>query len=358
MFKFIIKNNKELLLMGLTLILVFSLCACNKSSVTQTQYEKDIIAREEVQKCFLSEYVTDSNYELIASSITKRQIDKDKNEDKIYCDVEISNEYFHVNLSVLMKYYFYDKNGWVLENFEIIDKTVVPIGVANEESVFNVVSDNLIDEMYEGRTAVLCLFNDDIKTLRHGTLTKIGSEFDSENKQMKLNVCYKSKVVEVNGYYLLDFDSKNGWSLHPVYDDDKYITNVMYISSYTADYSAALGSFSTIANGSMNISKYDLNITEITDNKISYSVDVEGFDTYYTYADSDVLQETFDPITGTVSLYSGKYSTSGTTMNFLLGNYFYNPIDDRWDSSSYGPDYPNSWSSNQYFTPRTLGRNN
>lgn len=357
MLRFIIKNSKKLFLTGLIVILTLSLCACGKASVSQAQYEKDIIAREEVQKCFLSEYVTNSNYELIASSVTKRQIDKDKNEDKIYCDVEIANEYFHVNLSVLMKYYFYDKNGWVLEKFEIIDKTVVPIGVANEDAVFNAVSDNLIDEIYEGRTAVLCLFNDEFKTLRHGRLTKVGSEFDSENQQMKLNVCYKSDVIEVNGYYLLDFDSRDGWSLHPVYDDAEYITDVMHISSYTADYSAALGSFSTIANGSMNISKYDLNITEITDNTISYSVDVEGFDTYYTYADSDVLQEIFDPLTGTFSLNSGEYSVSGTTMDFPLGNYFYNSIDDRWDSSS-GPDYPNSWSSNQYFTPRTLGRNN
>lgn len=348
------KRKITIALSLLSLLMLLLLTGCSEKSVSEAQLKEDLLEQEEVQTCFSSEFTKESAYSIDTLEITKEQINSESKQHVIYCNFTIKNDYFNVELSAQCTYNFYDKGGWILDEFNVLEKSVIPISAAEGQEVINKVLDESSDEDYTGRTAINCLYNKTNKTLRHGTLSIVDSTFDKENMQTKIIVCYKSDVIEVNGHYLLHFDSDDGWVIESEQNTDENEKIVMYVDGYTADYSSAIGNFTSNPFGNMNITGYNLNIVEISENSISYSIKIDGYEAF-TYLDSETLLDDFDPLTGTVSLRTGKYSMYGYKLDSPAGTYIYNPIDDRWDSS-YGPNYPSSYSSNQFFVPRQLGR--
>lgn len=349
------KERKIMITLPLLFLLMFLLLTgCGEKSVSEMQLKNDLIKQEEVQTCFSSEFTNESTYSIDTFKIKKEQINRDNKQDLIYCDFTIKNDYFNVELSAQCTYNFYDKGGWILDELNILEKNVVPIRAAEGQEVINKVLDESSDVDYIGRTAINCLYNNTYKTLRHGTLSIVDSVFDKENMQSKIIVCYKSNVIEVNGHYLLYFDNDTGWIIESEQNTDENGKTVMCVDNYTADYSSAIGDFASTPFGDINITGYNLNIVGISENSISYSIKIDGYEAY-TYLDSETLLDDFDPLTGTASLRTGKYYIYGYELDSPVGTYIYNPIDDRWDSS-YGPNYPSSYSSNQFFIPRQLGR--
>ena len=348
--------NKKLMvtlpLLSLLILLMFS--GCVKKSVSEDQLKNDLIKHEGVQTCFSSEFTKESTYTINSFEITKEQINNEDKQDLIYCNLTIKNDYFNVELSVKCTYNFYDKGGWILDEFNILEMNVTPISAADGQELINKILDVSSDKDYKNRTAINCFHNDTYKTLRHGTLSIIDCTFDNERMQTNVVVCYKSDVIEVNGHYILYFDKNDGWKIKYEENTDENKKLVMSVDNYDADYSCAIGNFTSNKVGNMNIVGYNLNVVEISNNLISYSLKIDGYESY-TYLDSATLIDDFDPLTGTVMLRTGKYSMYGNELDSPAGTYIYNPIDDRWDSS-YGPDYPNSYSSNQFFMPRQLGR--
>ncbi len=361
--EFYMKRMITIALLLLPVSILLLLTGCSKKSVSEVQLKNDLLEHEEVQACFFSEFTKESTYSIDALEIIKEQINSKSKQDLIYCNFKIKNDYFNVELSAQCTYNFYDKGGWILDELNILEKSTIPISCADGQEVVDKILKESSDKYYKDRTAINCLYNNTYKTLRHGTLSVVDSAFDKEKMQTKIFVCYKSDVIEVNGHYLLHFDNNAGWVIESKHNSDEDKKIVMYVSDFTADYSSAIGNFASIPFEKRNIIGYDLDVTEILNNSISYSIKIDDYEaSMNTFLDSTTLLDDFDPLTGGVSLKikAKKRYLYGDELDPYVahvGTFIYNPIDDRWDSS-YGPNYPSldSYSPSQYFVPHQLGR--
>lgn len=321
-------------------------------SLSETQVKDDLIKREEIQNCFSSDYTYESSYTLSSFAIEKAQLNSEKKQDIIYCNISVVNDYFNVDLYAQCTYNYYDIGGWILDDLSVLEKNVNPIRAAEGQELVNKVINESPDDHYPDRIAVDTMDGRSCISLRHGELSLVDCVLYEDSMLTGINVCYKSDVLDVKGRYFLRFDSINGWRI----DSDSLYEEklVMMIDDYTADYSSALGKFTSVQVGGRNILKYDLDVVDISDDLISYKIFTEGYETY-EYVDDPILMDEFDPLTGSVQLRTGTYEMFGYTLDSPLSRYYYNPIDDCWDEYG-GPNYPDSYSSNQFYVPRQLGR--
>lgn len=108
------------IIFGILVVLMISLCGCGKQVKEKTEEEikADVIVNEafwHVQEVEINEF-----------AITKRQINEETKEDKIYVDVKASNDNVEVSGSYYLKYGLYE-SGWILDTmFEESDIVVMP----------------------------------------------------------------------------------------------------------------------------------------------------------------------------------------------------------------------------------------
>lgn len=304
-----------------------------KFEVSEQQYQKDLISSDNVQKCFYSEFTNvASAYELQSCNIVKRDINVDAQTDDIYIDAVIDNDYFSIELSVVMEYKYYDVGGWICDNLSVSKKLISPTGNIDENAVLEAITALALDEEYENKLIIDCIHQGNQKTLRYGELTFTRKEFDASSNMITFNVNYHSPVVDVYGFYLLSFDNSTGWKLNKTNDGEPPLLQVM---SYETDYSSAIGSFSNHL--------YKVEIKSIDKNNICYTLDGikelldEYGNTMLLYID-DIYQKEFDPLTGSVSITYDVISYGTTLTGQSAGMYWYNPMKDYWET-----DYPEVW---------------
>lgn len=233
-------KTKRMVCFVIALVLVLScFTACSKfKEVSLAQQKEDLISCQQVQECFLSEFVSTSKYELVNYQSVKEQINEENKEHIIFSKVDIKNEYFDIVLSVKQEYTFYDKGGWILENCFVEEvEQITPINPPNKELVQSYIAEEIIENS-EGYNSVSCEYNDTEYSLKYGYVSYGDISLDEPNiaKQM---ITYSSDVMEARGYYTLEFTDV-GWSFVSKSNDD-YVK--MIVEDYTADYSQAYGYF-------------------------------------------------------------------------------------------------------------------
>ena len=317
-----------------TLLLIFtsgcSTVASNK--VDSEQIEQDLKQHQVLINCFESKYVTTNEFIYDRYEIIKRKIDSDNGTDTIDCYIYVSNEYFSVKLEANLKYSHYDVGGWVLDDFSILSKEVMPLRAPSFEiarddviSVFEDVSQRIYskNKWMEGEKWLLLFtgVNGSGNVFSHHLYN-----FKFENVELlpdgltsKLNVSFTSSLTEINGYFLFEFDDSTGWQWKKQ-ENIKYNLPTFKISGYKADYSEALGTFMGFDVGSMTNTILD--VVEINDSKIKANI------TYYVgfhYEITKSVEFDFDIYSG--HFYDGSYSA---------GQYYYNSLTNSWEEINYG----------------------
>ena len=280
----------------------------SKDSVSTSQIKKDIIAREEVQTCFTASFTEADTFELDHYELIKEQINEEDKEDLVYATVTVKNTYFEVVLNVKCVYNYYDKGGWILDEFYIEStEQVTPIAAPSKNLVADYITDgSVVNDRYTGK--ILCSYQMQNYQLESGTLAFKEWMLD-ETGHANLLTSYQSKVLSVEGHYEVIFE-ENDWRI--VNEDDRVI---MQIDSYTSDYSNATGSFTL--EGELHsfdpITYYgDLNIHEISNGQANYDLSFWMAENIkLNVRDGKNVSARFNDLTGTIHI--GRY-LSGDNM--------------------------------------------
>lgn len=153
-------------------------------------------------------------------NIEKRQTNKEKKEDIIYCSVEINNDYFQTTIKYKLVYNYYDQGGWILDENEIIDTTSKPLRGIDESFLNNVLESDKCHYSITQHTTDLDAKTDTIYFLGTGNH-------------------YTNYAMEE-----FTFDEEYGW-ISNSYEGKKHTNKIkpnIYDTKY--DFSAAVGSFS------------------------------------------------------------------------------------------------------------------
>ena len=268
-------------------------------SVKSSQVQQDVIARQEVQSCFSAKFTDESSCELEQYELIKEQINIDDKEDLVYAAVCIKNAYFKMDLNVKCVYNYYDKGGWIMDEFAIESiENITPVGSPNKQIVSNYIVDyDVVDNQFYGD--VLCSYMGKNRNLTGGTLTF--SDLKLDGFDAVLYTRYQTDVLTVEGRYTLRFE-ENDW--HIINEEDDGVC--MEMVSYDADYSCALGEFELQSDFSaLDPAKYygSLKINKIDNGSANY-------DLYFWLAndcgatEGQNLKGTFDELTGTLRIGS------------------------------------------------------
>ena len=299
--------KKKVFVFGMMLILCL-LASCGLSSVTEQQVKDDLIQRAEVQNCYTSEFTPQEEYTLKEYTLVKEQINKEDKEDIVFCNAVIENQYFQVSFQAQLLYNYYEKGGWIMDEFSLTDYEVVPLRGPER----NLVLAHIQKEELDGGKSNAWLeyrIGEKYDLIRYGTLTVADSSFDiSEGKYVsQINATYKTKVLKLDGYYQMQF-KEDEW----IFGEKGSI--VLDVRGYDCDYSSALGTYSwekdsQCPGGTITVKEitkekvvYDLWITEPCENeKVKFNTGKN-------------LEAEFDPLNA--SFAPCKYYSSKVTMAY------------------------------------------
>ena len=256
-------------LICLTLTMVCSLSGCGKKGVESEKLEEDLNICNEVQDCFTSEYAGSARYQISECVITENELDEDKVENTIYCNVMAENGYFQVFLDVKATYHYYDKNGWVLDEVSCDLDDVKALTGPNAEQVKPIIEDFINDrrgfsygipytsDSGSSGTKYYYLYS------TNNDFSVVDTKLNENGKSAKINCCYESDGTKYYGYYEMLFD-KTGWHFAEEDSSDQH----MILTESDFNYStSAIGTF---------YDSYDedttLVIHKIENNTITYSL--------------------------------------------------------------------------------------
>lgn len=232
-------------LICLTLTMVCSLSGCGKKGVEIEKLKEDLNLCNEVQDCFTSEYAGSSRYQIAECVITENDLDEDKVENTIYCNVTAENSYFQVFLDVKATYHYYDKNGWVLDEVSCDLDDVKALAGPNAEQVKPIIEDFISDrrgfsygipytsDSGGSGTKYYYLYS------TNNDFSVIDTKLNENGKSAKINCCYESDGTKYYGYYEMLFD-KTGWH----FADEDSSNHHMILTESDFNYSTrAIGTF-------------------------------------------------------------------------------------------------------------------
>lgn len=127
---------KKKYIFGLVMIIsaVFFLVGCGSKTVNESKIKSDLSGTDIIS--YTDESGNPQQLTITELTIDKRQTYKDKKEDIIYCTVHMENSHVKNTAEVILKYNYYDKGGWIMEKYEIINN-FKPITPPSEKRIEN-----------------------------------------------------------------------------------------------------------------------------------------------------------------------------------------------------------------------------
>ncbi len=335
------KKALLVLLFTITFSSFFVLNGCSKNSVSNAQLMKDLqcseILLDDINNCFKSAYVFDSEYIYSSHKISKRQTNIDDKEDIFHLALIFENKYFRIDCQAILNYIYYDEGGWILENISLSNEKITPLISAEKDLIIEYIT----NEAYQNITYVEWYDNDiekptpnletgylgyiDIEKIPESYLLadkyyyKFGDiKFDQKTNTTLLETTYSvGDLVKAYGDIRLFFDEQKGWKFLNIYagennDDIKEYpeTPVLEIKNVSFDYTSALGKFkgTSISGGTL---LYNIHNIDVEKRIIEY--------TFHSTNDPWGLPDRNDEITADIDLYQAKF-----------GRFSYNVYDDCW----------------------------
>lgn len=319
----------------LIVIMMFLLTACGKDGVNEKQIKADIISKDEIQKCYVSQFVGDARYVIKEYNLIKEQFNKENKEDIIFCELVLDNEYFEVKINADIVYNFYDKGGWIMDELSVEVVEVNPIKEPDIEEVLTYIKNAGYEE------EISCYYDGEVMDVKNGKLTGVNSVYNASEKSAQMYCEYKTATLEMTGWFEMNFE-KNEWVIKNTSLGLNYL--VLIMEDYTADYSMALGEFVWEPRYANLLSTGKLVVYDITDNIVRYGIwfDEELSETWYDIKQGDSLTASFNSLTGVFSVgdifaYSGTELTEKNRSS-LEATFSYDALNDEWYSQFLGLD--------------------
>lgn len=165
-------------------------------------------------------------YELEVSRVTIMKRQTNEKEDKVYCLVVMGNEYYEFSKYVILYYNYYDKGGWILDNWEYDNEHDTGYQVLSnpfaEDSVANMLQ---ASDLYDTVEVVDCVFHGYFgdSSVTYKTQVKADTEFfrdeglridkytfDGQSWTSVTDTFAVSRVWEITGSWSYTGDSEKG----------------------------------------------------------------------------------------------------------------------------------------------------
>lgn len=209
---------------------------CSSNIVKEDKIKEDILCNEKVANIFSSRFFDEYELSISKFDVEKRQINSESKNDIIYCNTEINNNYYLINLSLKLVYNYYDEGGWILDNVEILkkDKTVTS-GPSAKKICELFFKENDTEKEYKiSEISGGCqlshedfpnceAFKKDNEDLQDSVyMIKISdSTFDEENSIFKVNVLMYNEVFKLDGFIPVKYyEDCEDWSFY--YRESEY----------------------------------------------------------------------------------------------------------------------------------------
>lgn len=296
---------KKILLVIIVIFVLLNFSACSNSrGVSETQIEKDINQLEILQEGFVSNNYTQSvPYSVNTFEITKRQTNPDEKNDIIYCNVSISNKFYKSDFSCILTYEFYDKGGWILEDYEFTEVVTIPIASIEKSNVpqIRVVAQN----------NTYTLTSNDIQDI---------SFIDNDVPCSRITYIYNDGMISFKGILDCKF-ADNGW-----YFPTKNAAKEFQLIDYSVDWNSekVCRSFSTADEW--------LTISPKTMYKY-YKTQEDYKKGKHIYTGRNNVRVSFNIISVEGNVISGEYSITAMDDSAMMGNESYATIKHNISSS-------------------------
>ena len=225
----------------------------------------DKVADEKQIQADLGTYTYDdllgANETITAIEIEKRQTEKDRKMDVVWCNISTENGECAYEKGAVLTYTLYDKGGWILDYVTVDDSSqwiISPlVGVTNE-----MISDSLKDISIVAEGELWAITEDDMKNL---SIDAHDTNLEGKRDTVTATLTITDKVEEAAGTIVLNYIFNNSWELDSVSGDDAFTV-------------------STIAGKEISVSDDDLlavlpgqtvEYGQTTDNSIFFSSDAQ-----------------------------------------------------------------------------------
>ena len=292
------------------------LCGCTNGELTRkvpiSKMKEDISKNSQIQSCFTSAYVNESQYKVEAIEIVKEQ----ENEKDIttYSNVILENAYFSVSLYIKTIYNYYDHGGWIMDKLQIEEtKEIIPVSGPDP---------NCVEEYIKQKGSINVLHQNDIISKSEYEISVTDTNLINAGTA-HASAQVQTDVARFEGYFVYTW-TESGW-IPEENSRDFHVTN------YTADYTSRLGHY-TVNNDQyyaigmeeyIIFDSFDIEILSIEGTAVTYilnSCSMRGFD--YSVVTGQKQQAEFDPLHG--SFHIGTYENALGSVPMIVSYRSYN----------------------------------
>lgn len=234
-------RKKQLLIVSMALIALLSCAGC--SSVPK---EKTI--KEDLENYSESELL-EKGEKIDEIVIDKRETDKEKNEDTVWCTVTTQDSKISSEKEMVLSYHKYDKEGWILEGVKVEDSDaweITPLkGIAEKD----------IPKTLDGKVIKVDGNEWEIseKEVDEISIDKQETELNKKTDKVTMSITLKGKVQKAKGKLVVNYKFNKKW------EEDK----VLETGDFTSE---------PIPEKALNITEDEL-IGKLVEEKIAYGDD-------------------------------------------------------------------------------------
>lgn len=204
-------RKRHLLIMSMALMTLLSCTGC--SSVPK---EKTI--KEDLENYSKSE-VLEKGEKINEIVIDKRETDKEKNEDTVWCIVTTEDSKISSEKEMVLSYHKYDEKGWLLEGVEVEDSDaweITPLKGIDEKD---------IPKMLDGK--VIKVDGNDWEILEKEvdeiSIDKQETELKEKTDKVTMSITLEGKVQKAKGRLVVNYKFDKKWEEDKVLEAEEFI---------------------------------------------------------------------------------------------------------------------------------------
>lgn len=204
-------RKKHLLIMSMALMTLLSCTGC--SSVPK---EKTI--KEDLENYSKSE-VLEKGEKINEIVIDKRETDKEKNEDTVWCIVTTEDSKISSEKEMVLSYHKYDEKGWLLEGVEVEDSDaweITPLKGIDEKDIPKTLDGKVI-KVDGNDWEILEKEVDEI------SIDKQETELKEKTDKVTMSITLEGKVQKAKGRLVVNYKFDKKWEEDKVIEAEEFI---------------------------------------------------------------------------------------------------------------------------------------
>lgn len=204
-------RKKHLLIMSMALMTLLSCTGC--SSVPK---EKTI--KEDLENYSKSE-VLEKGEKINEIVIDKRETDKEKNEDTVWCIVTTEDSKISSEKEMVLSYHKYDEKGWLLEGVEVEDSDaweITPLKGIDEKDIPKTLDGKVI-KVDGNDWEILEKEVDEI------SIDKQETELKEKTDKVTMSITLEGKVQKAKGRLVVNYKFDKKWEEDKVLEAEEFI---------------------------------------------------------------------------------------------------------------------------------------